>query len=88
MITKAMGDVAGVFSFGSWTAPNGVVDVNDLTGIVDAFSDTLGAPNVYAADTLSCVTDQTVTVLDFVGVVDGFRGFSYEKASLCPTPCP
>lgn len=93
--TSAAGDVVGSnFDFwipGHWDPPQGVVEYNDISAVVDGFKNSPGAPikakvDVIPSDTSRPVPDQIVDFVDISYLIGGFRG----DAALPPGPvaCP
>jgi hypothetical protein len=86
--TSIWGDIVGVFDGAQWTPPNGVVNVLDMTAIVEAFQHLATAPELEHADIMPCMPDRVINILDMTGVVDGFQAISYQDSSGCTVPCP
>ena len=79
------GDIVGHYDddAGWWTAPNGVVDFNDISACVDKFKNEPTAPrkarcDVTHADVFNPLPDKKVDFVDISCIVAAFRG----------TPCP
>jgi hypothetical protein len=58
-------------------SPQGAVDFNDISSIVDKFKNLPGAPTKSRADVAPDVPDQIVDFSDIPAVVDAFRGVRY-----------
>lgn len=92
-ITEIWGDVAGDFAGGEWLPPDGTVDFNDISSVVDKFRNLPGTPPAYRAELVGpsgaeCYPD--ATTIDFVDIsadVDAFRGLSYWTSTGCPAVC-
>ena len=80
------GDVAGDFVGGSWTGPDGTVDFNDITAVVDCFRVLPGAPIVPQADLAPGRPDRVIDFDDIPEVVAAFLGLPYpfDGAGDCP----
>lgn len=86
------GDTAGDFVGSQWTPPNGTVDFNDITAVVDAFRSLPTAPPVYFVDLIGsvgyeCRLDRAIDFGDISAAVDGFRGYTYWQSTQCASPC-
>ena len=64
------------------------MNIIDITAVLDAFRHAPTAPPVHAVDLFGCIPDERIEIIDAVGAVDGFRGFSYFRSTFCPDPCP
>ena len=69
-----------------WTAPQGFVDFDDITAVVDKFTNLPGAPKKVRADLMPCLPDFKIDFSDIPAVVDGFLGLPYPcpPAAKCP----
>ena len=77
---------------GEWTPPDGTVDFNDTTSLVDAFKHAPTAPPVHQADLVGysgneCVPDLNIDFLEIGADVDASKGLSYYETTSCPAPC-
>ncbi len=86
--TAIFGDIVGEATAGEWGAPDGRVDVLDLTAIVEAFRHLPTAPGQERSDLWPCTPDGVIDVLDMTMVADAFQGYSYWETTGCPVPCP
>ena len=98
VVTSAYGDTVGTFptpevcTYGKegyedcWSAPQGLVDFDDISSTVAKFKNGPKAPQKVRADVCPCVIDHKVDFTDIPCVVDGFRQLSFP----CPPPdkCP
>ena len=62
---------------GHWAAPDGDVDFDDITAVVDKFRNLPGAPIKARADIAPDMPDQIVDFTDIPAVVDAFRSLPY-----------
>ena len=69
-----------------WTPPDGDMDFDDITALVDKFRNLPGAPLKSRADIAPAVPDQIVDFVDIPWVVDAFRGLPYPFDG--PEECP
>ncbi len=78
------GDVVG--SSGSPEAPDGKVDMADMTAVVDRFVNQPDAVSTERADLHPAVPNYIVDFQDIAGVLDAYRGFPYPFSSgpRCP----
>jgi hypothetical protein len=93
MTTPRWGDTVGDFVGGVWTAPNDVVDFNDISSVVDTFRHLPTAPPIVQVDLVGasgseCVPDWNIDFLDIGAAVDAFKGTSYWESTPCTAPCP
>ena len=70
-------DIAGSCGERPCEGPDGVVDIIDITAMVEAFEGNTAAIGKSVADLGPTLPDQTVDVLDIVLVIDAFEGGSY-----------
>lgn len=93
--TSTWGDVAAVYDgcnvlpggyTDCWSPPDGDVDFDDVTGIVDKFRNLLGAPRKTRADVAPASPDHIVDFVDIPAEVDAFRGLPYPYQG--PNDCP
>ena len=92
VIAALWGDTVGDFIAGEWTRPNGVIDFNDISSVVDAFRHLPSAPLPYRVELVGpsgneCSPDLTIDFLDISAAVEAFKGKSYTEATSCPLPC-
>lgn len=92
VIMASWGDTVGHFADGAWTPPDGMVDFNDITSLVDAFRHLPTAPPTYRADLVGasgteCIPDMNIDFLDISAAVEAFRGHDYWETASCPPPC-
>ena len=69
-------------------APNGTVNFNDISAVVDKFKNKEGAPAKARADIAPQTPQKIVDFDDISAVVEAFRGLSYPYGGLddCPLP--
>ena len=67
-------------------SPQGTVDFNDISSVVDKFKNLPGAPSKTRADVAPDVPDKIVDFVDIPAVVDAFKGlpYPYEGPDECP----
>lgn len=94
-VPKAWGDTVGEIQFGAWTAPNGVVNVNDFIAALQKFQATATAPHITVVDvqavssTDPCL-NRLANVADIFLLIKAFQGGAYPfttDPTTCP-PCP
>ncbi|RME37020.1 MAG: hypothetical protein D6788_10395 [Planctomycetota bacterium] len=88
-IDRSVPVVATTWLWGDADNSGGIVDVGDMTLVVDGFRGDFQLATLYAVDLWGrqgdgCTPDQQIDVLDMTRVVDAFRQFPYP----CPIPCP
>jgi hypothetical protein len=81
--TSKWGDIVGGANN---QPPNGVVNFNDISSVVDKFKNLPGAPIKSRADVAPDVPDKIVDFVDIPSVVDAFRGLPYPYGG--PDECP
>jgi len=86
------GDTVGDFVAGVWTQPNGVIDFNDISSVVDAFRHLPSAPLPYWVALVGpsgneCNPNLDIDFLDISATVEAFKGHSYWATTSCPSPC-
>ncbi len=91
--TPIFGDTVGLWDGTQWTAPDGVVAIIDIVGIMDRFRADSNAPSIDRVDLLGtgpqgtdCTPEQIINIIDIVGGLEGFLGTPY--GDLCPLACP
>lgn len=77
LATSPWGDVAGKDN----SAPDGVVDMLDVTAVLDRFRNLAGAVEIHRADLSPAVPDGVVDFSDISQVINAFRGEPYPFAS-------
>ena len=78
--------------------PDGMVDLNDIAGVVDRFVGLPSSPPVYRVDLLGPASGSVCLVRadielpvdfdDIAATVDAFRVLSYFFVTGYPVPCP
>jgi len=86
--TALWGDIVGPFDGTEWTAPDGRVDVLDMTAVVEGFEHHAHAPEEWRTDLWPCTPDDRIDVMDMTMVTDAFQGVGYFESTGCPVPCP
>jgi len=81
--TSRWGDLVGM---NNAQPPNGTVDFVDVSGVVDKFKNSAGAPIKSRTDVAPDVPNRVVDFVDIPGVVDAFRGRPYPYNG--PDECP
>ena len=84
--TPMWGDVTGSPPEGGYSPPDGIVNVLDVSAVVDVVKHVVGALPMYAVDLYGCVPDQDINVIDIAGCVDALKDKPYTLSS-CPGPC-
>jgi hypothetical protein len=86
--TPRWGDAVGGFVAGSWTGPNGVVEiVTDVVADLDKFGNRAGAPIKSRADLEPACVDGKVNITDVIRMLDAFRGLLYPFTPSAAAPC-
>ena len=62
--------------------PNGVVDFNDISSLVDKFKNSTGAPLKSQTDIAPQTPDKIIDFQDIPAVVDAFKGRPYPYGGL------
>jgi hypothetical protein len=62
------------------TAPNGVVDFDDIVAPIDKFKNSVGAPRMSRADVTPSLPDRILDFKDIPAVVNAFRGLPYPHS--------
>ena len=86
LITSRWGDVVRHCIIIPCGAPDGEVNVPDITAVLDKFKNLPGGPIKARADLEPATPDLQVNITDVMFVVDAFRGFTYPFAPGLP-PC-
>lgn len=93
--TPRFGDTVGMFSGGSWSPPNGIIEIGDVVAILERFKNVSSAPPAMWVDLvgagtsgLSCAPDGAVDIVDAVAALDAFRGRTFLEFPGCTLPCP
>jgi hypothetical protein len=84
VVTDLWGDLVGTFADGAWTQPNGIVDFEDISAIVDRFKGEPSAPSVERCGIAPQTPNGIVDFEDIGHVVDAFRGVGYPFGLPCP----
>jgi hypothetical protein len=82
--TYEWGDITGTFLDGAWTAPNGIVDFQDVSAAVDRFRNPPTAPSLERCDIAPETPNGVVDFEDISYVVDAFRNLPYPFGLPCP----
>jgi hypothetical protein len=82
--TAVWGDVVGDFVAGQWTAPNGVIDFNDISATVECFVSQPTAPSWWQCDVSPELPDGVIDFGDIGYVVDAFSANAYPFDPPCP----
>lgn len=80
------GDAVGEYSAGVWTAPNGLVNFNEISAAVKAFQGTPGAPEPSRTDVHDAVPNRLTNFSDIGLFVSAFQAqpYPYGDAVACP----
>ncbi|MBI4717246.1 MAG: hypothetical protein HY763_05540 [Planctomycetes bacterium] len=89
---KFWGDNVGIFTGGSWTAPNGVMNINDVISALQAFQGLASAPHfsfvdVQASDVNNPCMNRTVNISDVFLLLKAQQGEVYPFM-FAPLGCP
>ena len=85
--TSRWGDVAGPFTNGGWSGPDGRVDItSDVVCTLEKFVNAAGAPIKARVDLEPDDIDHLINISDVTFVLNAFRGTKYPFAEL-PEPC-
>ena len=79
-------DVVGSFTGGSWSAPNGIVSMDDVMAAVQVFQRNPSAPRWSWSDVDPEVPNAVVNMTDIMRIGQGFRGLAYPFSA--PADCP
>ena len=88
-VTSDWADVVGAFDVGSgtWSAPNGSVDVAaDVVAILNKFSSLPGSPEKVRVDIEPATPDLVINITDVTVALDAFAGGTYPFSVSAP-PC-
>ncbi len=77
------GDTVGEFQEGTWTAPNGIVDIVDVLAVVDRFKGLPAAPPMAQVDLYPQSPNGVIDILDIVSCLNAFRGIPYPFGGPC-----
>ena len=80
------GDVTGGWDGSSWTAPDGVVDQDDIDAVVAKYQNLTNAPIKARADLDPDVPNRLVNFIDIGKTVDAYHGYLYPYDG--PSGCP
>ncbi len=83
---KYWGDVVGEFGGTEWSAPNGVVNMDDVMAGVQEFKQLETAPPLTWVDLDPEVPNGVLNFTDIFQIVQGFKGGPYPFRS--PAECP
>ena len=83
---KFWADVAGEFSSGAWSGPNGVVNIDDIMASVQRFQQLDAAPHLTWVDIEPEVPNAVLNFTDIFQIVQGFKGLPYPFSD--PADCP
>ncbi|MBU0719377.1 MAG: DUF362 domain-containing protein, partial [Planctomycetes bacterium] len=80
------GDCVGAMEGGVWTAPNGVVNFDDITAAVQYFTSAPTAPHLTWIDLDDEVPNKVINFADIMQIVLAFQGTDYPFVA--PGSCP
>ena len=83
---KYWGDVVGELEEGGWTAPNGVVNMDDVMAGVQRFRQLETAPHLTWVDIDPEIPDAVLNFTDIFRIVQAFKGEPYPFSD--PADCP
>ena len=83
---KYWADGVGVLEGAAWTAPNGVVNMDDVVAAVQKFQQLDTAPTLTWVDVDGEVPNGVLNFGDIQMIVDGFKGEPYPFSD--PAECP
>ena len=86
LATARWGDAVGDCATAPCSAPNNVVDFDDIAALVDKFRDLPGAPIKSRVDIVPAIPDQVIDFSDIPAIVDAFRVLPYPYTA--PIGCP
>ena len=84
---RAWGDIAGAFSGGAWSPPDGRVNFDDVYASLDTFQNMFGRPPKVWADVEPQTPDQLANITDVTALLGAFRGDPYPPPGF-PSPSP
>lgn len=84
--TSIWGDIVGHCAVTPCTPPDGDVDFNDITAVLDKFKNLPGAPRKARADIAPDFPNRKVDFTDISYITDAFRGLPYPFDG--PDECP
>lgn len=76
-------DIVGFKDGGSWTAPNGVVNFDDITAAIEIYLDTAGHPHWTCGDIDPETPDKVVNFTDIQYIVDSFTYYDEYPFTFC-----
>ena len=83
---KFWGDTVGFFTGTEWTAPQGIVNIDDVTAVNKTFQAAFGAPHVSVSDVEPQFINRVVNFNDVFAVISAFQANPYPFG--CPAdPC-
>ena len=85
-LPKVWADVVGPFGSAEWTAPNGIVSMDDLMAAVQKFQAVATAPPLTWVDVDGEQPNGVVNMTDLQQIVNAFKGQSYPFSA--PADCP
>jgi hypothetical protein len=86
--TARWGDLCQIFRNGSWTAPDGGVNItSDVVAGLDKFGNRPGAPAKPRADMEPACLDFKINITDVSRTLDAFRGAAYPFRPRASDPC-
>lgn len=83
---KFWGDTVGEFFFAFWTNPNGIVNFNDVTAVLQGFTSNPVAPHRTWLDLHDQGTNYLINFADIQLAIKAFQGELYPYAE--PASCP
>ena len=83
---QSWADCVGAMEGGAWTAPNGVVNMDDIMAAVQKFRSVETAPHLTWVDIDPEVPNAVLNMADIFQIVQGFKGAAYPFSA--PADCP
>ncbi len=84
--TNVWGDSVSSFNGVTWSAPDEIINTNDIQAIVSAFRQDSFAPELLRVDLYGQVPNTIITASDILSAVNAFQLLGYPFAE--PQPCP
>ncbi len=85
-LPKAWADVVGEFTGDSWSAPDGLVGMNDIMATVQRFQAVPTAPPTMQVDVDGQTPNRVINMTDVLQVVNAYQGEPYPFSD--PAGCP
>ncbi len=83
---KFWADMVGPLDGEGWTPPNGVVSMDDIMAVIQAFQASPTAPHLSWVDLDGEAPNKVANMTDIQQAVNGFKGFAYPFSD--PAACP